>query len=370
MVVAALECRGYRNLADQRTELGPGISVLHGPNAAGKTNLLEAIHFGLTGSSFRGGRDGDLIRFDDPAARVELELAGERPSRLLTAVERGGERRRLLDGRPVTSADRVPFLSVFHPDRLELVKGPPAHRRRQLDRAVAALWPARADLRARFGRTLAQRNALVSRVRGGVASPDGLAVWDERLAAEAVPLIESRAEVTAALAEPFAHFAAELGLGEATVAYRPRAQPDREELAAELTRRRTEDLGRAYMSYGPQLDELELKLGGRALRRFGSQGQQRLALLALLFAERAALLEAGAPPPVMLLDDVMSELDPTRRALLVSVLEQAGQSLLTATESEHVPGAAAVRRIAVRDGVTAAVVREEAAPGEPASAAA
>ena len=227
MVIAALESRGYRNLADQRTELGPGIVVLHGPNAAGKTNLLEAVHFGLTGSSFRGGRDSDLIRFDESSARVELELSGDRESTLLAGVERGGDRRHMLDGRPVSRNDRGPLVSIFHPYRLQLVKGPPAHRRAQLDRLVGALWPARADLRQRFGRTLAQRNALVSRVRGGLASFDGLVVWDERLAAEAEPLIASRAEAAEALAEPFSRFGADLGIGEATISYRPRAAPGR-----------------------------------------------------------------------------------------------------------------------------------------------
>jgi DNA replication and repair protein RecF len=97
-------------------------------------------------------------------------------------------------------------------------------------------------------------------------------------------------------------------------------------------------LGRAYTSYGPQLDEVELRLAGKALRRFGSQGQQRLALLALLFAERAALIEAGRAAPLMLLDDVMSELDPEHRQLLVSLLASGGQAVLTATEAPHVPG--------------------------------
>lgn len=354
MVVAALECRGYRNLADQRTELGPGIVVLHGPNAAGKSNLLEAVHFGLVGSSFRGGHDRDLIRFDESSARVELDLEGEREGSLLAGVDRSGERRHVLDGRPVTAADRGPVVSVFHPDRLQLVKGPPAHRRAQLDRLIAALWPARSDLRGRFGRTLAQRNALVHRVRAGHAPASGLAVWDERLATEAEPLIAARAEAVEAIAARFARFGSELGLGEAAVSYRPRTGAGRTELAEELARRRAEDLGRAYMSYGPQLDEIELKLGGRPLRRFGSQGQQRLALLALLFAERAALLDAGRDAPVMLLDDVTSELDPERRRLLVETLSHTGQSLLTATESEHVP-ASAGRRIAVREGSTAAL---------------
>ncbi len=121
-------------------------------------------------------------------------------------------------------------------------------------------------------------------------------------------------------------------------------------MLAELEGRRAADLGRAYTSYGPQLDEVELRIGGRTLRRFGSQGQQRVALLALLFAERAALLAAGRPAPLMLLDDVMSELDPEHRELLVDTLADSGQALITATEPGHVPGSEVATRIAMREG--------------------
>ena len=126
-----------------------------------------------------------------------------------------------------------------------------------------------------------------------------------------------------------------------------------DELAAELARRRAADLGRAYTSYGPQLDEIEIRLAARPLRRFASQGQQRLALLALLFAEREALLEAGRAAPLMLLDDVMSELDAAHRRLLVSLLETGGQSVISATETAHVPSANALR-IEVSDGTLSA----------------
>jgi len=342
MLVRAVESRGFRNLAEARTEIGAGVVVVHGPNGAGKTNLLEALYFGLTGRSFRTGNDRDLIRHGIEGARVELELADG--SALLAALDRSGERRHLLSGRPLSggTAER-PLVSVFHPDRLQLVKGAPAHRRAHLDRLCGALWPARADLRTRFGRTLAQRNALVARIRAGLGSPDSLPSWDERLAAEAAPLIEARAEAVEALTTGFSRLAGELGLPEAELSYRPRASVGGGELAAELARRRAEDLGRAYTSYGPQLDEVELRLAGRPLRRFASQGQQRLALLALLFAERAALLEAGRAAPLMLLDDVMSELDAAHRELLVSLLEVDGQSVISATETSHVPSETALR---------------------------
>ena len=179
MVVGAVECRGFRNLADARIGLGANIVVVHGSNGAGKTNLLEAVYFGLTGRSFRAGDDRDLIRHGGSGARVELDLAGD--GRLLAGLDRSGERRHLLSGRALSGdPGERPLVSVFHPDRLALVKGAPAHRRAHLDRLCGAIWPARADLRRRFGRTLAQRNALVARLRTGRGSPDSLPSWDER----------------------------------------------------------------------------------------------------------------------------------------------------------------------------------------------
>src|SRR5262245_29401910 len=337
MVVGGVECRGFRNLADASTALPTGVVVIHGPNGAGKTNLLEAIYFGLTGRSFRTGNDRDMIRFGDQGARVELDLTGA-GTHLLAAIDRAGERRHLLSGRPLAGAPgERPLVSVFHPDRLQLVKGSPAHRRAHLDRLCGALWPARADLRSRFGRTLAQRNALVQRVKAGLGGGESLSSWDERLAAEAGPLMEARSQAVDQLATRFTQIATALGLPGAEISYRSRAEGERDQIAAELARRRDEDLGRAYTSYGPQLDEIELRLGERPLRRFGSQGQQRLALLALLFAERAALIDAGRAAPLMLLDDVMSELDPEHRGLLVTLLGTEGQAVITATEAAHVP---------------------------------
>ncbi len=342
MLVETVELLGFRNLTDGELSLDPSLTVLHGPNGAGKTNLLEAIFFGLTGRSCRTKSERETIRFGEAVARAEVVVneSGERRT-FLSAVERGEGRRHLLDGAAAgpASAAKRPALALFMPDRLALVKGPPAARRAHLDRLVPALWPARADLRSRFGRALAQRNALVARVRAGASSPDSLDAWDLELAREGIELIATRREAVESLAGPFRAAAARLGLpGDAELEYRPRSEAETAEaLAAELRERRAGDLERGFTTHGPQYDELHIGLGGRALRRYGSQGQQRVALLALLFAERELLLDRRGSAPLMLLDDVMSELDPERRELLTETVLDSGQALLTATDTGQLP---------------------------------
>jgi DNA replication and repair protein RecF len=154
--------------------------------------------------------------------------------------------------------------------------------------------------------------------------------------------MEDRAEAVGGLRAPFADLAARLGLpGTAELRYRPRSQAeDADGLAVELAERRTADLERGFTAHGPHRDELQLLLEGAALRSYGSQGQQRGALLALLFAERGLLAERRGRAPLMLLDDVMSELDAARRDLLAELLRSGGQAVITATEPEHVPGTA------------------------------
>ena len=339
MVVEALSVLDFRNLSTGVVELGPAINLLWGPNGSGKTNLLEATYMALAGRSCRTRDDREAIAFGRPLARVEARIAGPHRSRtFLSSVSRAEGRRHLLDG--------IPALSVFMPDRLALVKGPPAARRNHLDGFCAALWPGREAARRRYARALAQRNALLGRIRASTATVDGLDAWDAELAAAGVELIANRASACERLRRPFAESAEALGLeGTASLAYRPRSD------ATEPTRLRAELLARGYTGWGPHHDELALERDGRSLRRYGSQGQQRAALLALLFAERRALLDDGRPAPLMLLDDVTSELDAERRLLLLDLLKAGGgQALITATEREHLPSTGDRREIAIRAG--------------------
>jgi DNA replication and repair protein RecF len=346
VLVTAIEANPLRSLDGVRVELAPGVVSVVGPNGVGKTNLVEALYFALTGRSFRTSDRRDLIPFGASFARAEATVRDDDglERQLLASVSRSEGRRHLLDGNPAdpaTIARYRPPVAVFAPDRLSLIKGPPGERRAHLDGFVAARWPARGELRKRFGQVLAQRNALLSRIAASGGDPTQLEPWDATLAEAAATLVAARAEAIGELAHPFAEAAAELGLeGGATLRYAPRAEGSASEIQEGLRERRGQDLQLGRSSWGPHLDELKVEAGGRSLRRYGSQGQQRAGLLALLFAEREVLLAARRVTPLLLLDDVMSELDPDRRARLVRRLDDGGQALITAADEESLPSEA------------------------------
>jgi len=361
--VLSVQLRDFRSYSRAEARLGAGLTVVHGPNGAGKSNLLEALFFGCTARSPRTRNDRELVRFGAQATRVVVALEqGGREHELSVAfgtLSPGSPpvKRMTSDGAPVERlldvADR-PLLSVFLPDRLELIKGPPALRRAHLDQVVAAIWPLRASDRREYSRVLAQRNALLSRIRAGRATPAALPAWDRELANAAVALRAHREQASVLVAAPFAERAAQLGLrGQAELEYRPRSRAaDADEFVAELQARLPGDVERGFSPYGPHRDELAILRDGRELRSYGSQGEQRLALLALLLAERAVLGRERGRMPLMLLDDVMSELDSDRRELLASELAGEGQSVIASTDLAHVPGAAGdgVTRLRVSDG--------------------
>jgi DNA replication and repair protein RecF len=345
--VERIQLRDFRNYEAAEVELAAGLTVVAGANGAGKTNLLEAVYFGCTGRSPRTSNERELVRRGgDGVARVVLDLAADDGEHRIEVGFQPGEAKHLrVDGSPVDSLAAVearPLVSVFLPERLELVKGAPAARRAHLDQVVAALWPGRAETRRSYSRALAQRNALVARIRAGAAGAAALDTWDAELARHGVRLMADRDDAVTGLRPLFSGLAAQLGLpGGAELRYRPRsAATDVDGLAAELAERRSADLDRGFTAHGPHRDELQLLLDGLPLRAYGSQGQQRAALLALLFAERTLLAERRARPPLMLLDDVMSELDSERRELLAGLLRSDGQSIVTTTEPDHVPGTA------------------------------
>jgi DNA replication and repair protein RecF len=359
-MVKVVRCRlrDFRSYAKEEVALGEGLTVVAGDNGAGKTNLLEALYFGCTGRSCRTSNEREVVRFGSGPARVEVETEDEAGAHVLAVGFTPGEPKRLrVDGASVeklADSPARPLVAVFLPDRLELVKGTPQVRRAHLDQVVAALWPSRVVARRAYAQALAQRNALLGRIRAGAAGEATLDTWDRQLADRGIALMADRRETAERLRAPFAARADELGLtGEVDVAYRPRSKAqDVAGLLAELVERRAGDLERGFTQHGPHRDDLVLRREGHELRAYGSQGQQRLALLALLLAERETIGELRGHPPLLLLDDVMSELDLERRERLVAAITDGGQALITTTDLAHVPGVDGpeVRRLRVADG--------------------
>jgi DNA replication and repair protein RecF len=366
MHVTGVQLRDFRTYARAEAQIGEGLTVVYGPNGSGKSNLLEAIYFGCTAQSPRTRNDRELVRFGASATRVVVSLSDRgRAHELAVGLQPASAKHMTVDGAPVermTDVEQRPLVSVFSPDRLDLLKGPPALRRAHLDRLISALWPARAATRRDYSRALAQRNALIAGIRASRASRATLPSWDTELARHALALRDHRRDAVSLLAEPFRELAGQLGLsGECMLEYRPRSKASSEqELVQELQARLERDLERGFSTHGPHRDELSLLRDDRELRSYGSQGEQRLALLALLLAERSLLASERDRAPLMLLDDVMSELDSTRRELLAAELQDGGQSLIATTDLAHVPGASGARvaRLRVSSG---AIMREAAA---------
>jgi DNA replication and repair protein RecF len=307
-----------------------------GRNGAGKTNLLEAIHVGTQGFSPRSRNDAQLVRFGAQAARIEL--AGSRAGSQLeieVTLRPGDARKARLNGATLRAAEQLRSevsTLVFTPDRLVVVKGGPAARRAYFDRALGRLFPARAGMPAEYGAAVAQRNAALRRVVIGASSRDAVSPWTERVADLGSALVEARREAIALLAPLFVECAYELGLAGGELRY-DADPPTAEALEARLD----DDLDRGTTGLGPHLHDIEIRADDRDLRRFGSQGEQRLAVLSLILAEAALLSERGPAPPLLLLDDVLSELDEGRRAALAERLAGPGQTLITATAASALP---------------------------------
>jgi DNA replication and repair protein RecF len=307
-----------------------------GANGVGKTNLLEATHVATQGFSPRTRTDSQVVRFGAEGARAAISgRRGEVGLELEVTVRRGEGKRAKLNGAPLRAAEQLRSMVstlVFTPDRLGVVKGPPAARRAYFDRVLGRFAPVRAPLPAEYGAAVAQRNAALRRAGAGVSGRDAIEPWTERVATLGAELVAARLETLDLLEPVFAERAAELGLGDVALRYEG-DPPTVEALHAALDR----DLDRGITSLGPHLDDVVLSAAGRDLRSFGSQGEQRLALLALLLAEAETIADRTGVPPLLLLDDVLSELDLRRREALAAAIAGLGQTLITATHPSALP---------------------------------
>ena len=376
--LARLALTDYRSYAAADIAPDTGLTVVAGPNGTGKTNLLEAIHVAIAGRSHRAVADAELVRHDAPFARVRLELADGQNIELLlpgTVAPAGVRKRLLVNGvaRRAASVSEVARVVLFRPEEMLLLVGSPGDRRRFLDGIVAQRDRRAARDLVEVARVVAQRNALLRAVRAEEAPLDALGFWDEQLAIIGSRVMRARLEVVAELVTRIGPLhdavatAGEAGasVGLAYVDGLKEGWPDRadpieriptdEELADAYRRRigevRQKEAWNGVSLVGPQRDDLRAELGGRDVALHASRGQQRTIILAMKLAE-TDLLAADGPRPIVLLDDVFSELDPDRAVRLSDLLAGRGQVIVTTADPATLEGArrrhAAVWRI--RDG--------------------
>jgi len=344
--VRRLEASDVRSWHRLALEVDPGLIVVSGANGAGKTSMIEAISLGLIGVSPRTSREVEIVRRGAQALHVSLQVDGPAGgARREIGFQPGLGRRMRLDEVPARSlaAWRAPgSVLVFLPEELRSVKGPPAARRRVVDRLVEGLDPGFVETSTAYSSAVSQRNALLKRIRAGAAGVAGLPPWDHAVAEFGARVAAARSAAIAALSPRFAHWLAELGGGpDGRLAWEPSpagladVAPDDMErhLAERLAQTRERDIGAAQTLSGPHRDDVWIGAGDQDLRRTGSQGEQRTAVLAILLACRDHLAEHRVTP-ILLLDDVLSELDPERRRRLLEAVATGGQTWVTTADPD------------------------------------
>jgi len=347
----------FRNYAELDLTLERSTTVFFGGNAQGKTNLLEAVALCALTRSPRTQQATEMVRFGQPAARVTCAVQTDlglneldvRISLSPGPAASRASRRFTVNGIPRRASGMIGCLRVvlFWPDDLQLVKGPGEGRRRFLNTLLSQIDPAQAVELTRYARLLEQRNALLRAIREGRQPADGLEVWTTALAESGAAIMIERQRRLLELQPIAAAFHRELSDDRERLELRYRPAGARigeaplelvaEQLKAAMQAARDEEIGRGQTAVGPQRDDIEVWLDDHEARLFASQGQQRSAVLSLKLAELHYLAEVTGEQPVLLLDDVMSELDPARRERLLAALEPGPQALITAADLNDLP---------------------------------
>jgi DNA replication and repair protein RecF len=345
-----LQLSGFRSYQELEWKPDPGVNILIGQNGAGKTNLLEAIGYMSWLRSFRSVTDQDLIADDRDIAIIRAGVVeAERDRRVEIELRRTGPRRALVDGNSIRrTADMLEVARVvtFLPDDLDLVKRGPAYRRDLIDDLAAQLWPASVLDRSEYERALRQRNAFL---RAGERDEATLSVWDSRLAQSGGRVLARRArslQTVAPLLETAYEEISSSGQ-KARITYRPtwgsgdldnRAAAEyTEEIITALESTRRIDRDRRLTTVGPHRDEPGFSIDDVDARTHGSQGEQRSVSLAIRLASHRAITETTDRSPILLLDDVFSELDPGRSEALAASLPDRTQTMITSARPEDVP---------------------------------
>ena len=383
-MITSIHYTDYRNLADCRVEFAPGVNVLWGMNAQGKSNILEGIYYFARGKSFRGAHDRELIRFGAPFARAELTCmrdGHEYPTTLEAYLPKTGKKRFTKNGVQLSSV--VELMGhvravLFCPAHLSIVTGGPLERRTLMDVALSQLSPAYLNHPRRYAKLLTDRNALIKLASGGQSVTEAeWEVYAEQMSIHGARIAAYRQEYVSLMADAVNdYFSAMTGRREVpSVAYQSHAVGEEDEpcplltgtpgeeqpsiagmearLRERLTIHREREIAAGVTLFGTHKDDIRLMLNEKEARLYGSQGQQRSMVLAIKLAEGAIAARCaelhGGETPVYLLDDVFSELDGSRRAFLMEELGER-QIIVTSCEPDVVAAKERVRFCQVENG--------------------
>ena len=349
MYIQNLSLHSFRNYEHASLDLNPGLNLFVGDNAQGKTNLLEAIYVLSLSKSYRAVRETELIRHGAPRAMVKAQVAKMATLDLAVVISEAEKKRLLVNEKSTTANSFVGCLNtvLFIPDSLQLVKGSPGDRRRFLDVQICQIDPIYRSNLLKYQRVIRQRNSLLKEAWDNRAQVSQLPPWDHQLAALGSKIIFRRQEVVQTL-QDFSQRAhqtisderEELGLlyqpffatEDDVLAQKHYSQGELERILVEKIKElRGEEVRRGYTLVGPQRDDLIFRINHTDLKKFGSQGQQRTAVLAYILAELELMYQETGEYPVVLLDDVTSELDWKRQMLLLSILNEKAQTIVTTT---------------------------------------
>lgn len=350
MKVTKLVLRNFRNYSNLTLSFTNNINIFIGANAQGKTNLLEALYLGAMGRSHRAGNDSELIGWNATGASIDITFTRQDTEHLVgLRLIRDQQKNKevLLNGHPIKNRELIGNLNavLFSPEDLQLVKGAPALRRRFLDGEISQVSKAYYKHLLQYNRIIMQRNNLLKKIRERRAAADMLDTWDDQLAQHAAALVLRRREALkkiAMLANLTHRRITNSQENLAVVYHQPYVCPGDLDAATVKTEwylqktkeARSVDIQRGTTSVGPHRDDIVLTVNGVNLRTFGSQGQQRTGALALKLAELEFMKSEAGEYPILLLDDVMSELDAPRREHLMAFIKDRVQTFVTATDEE------------------------------------
>ena len=329
MNITDLHIKQFRNLRDVRIQPSPTLNIICGENGQGKTNLLEAIWLFCASKSFTGAADGEMIPFGEDFLRVEMTFCDSvRQNTAAYSMNSAKKKEAVLNGISKSSLSHFSnrfYCVVFSPDDLLLVKGGPAERRRELDLVICQLKPQYNKLLAKYNKIITQRNSLLKQIRNGVFSFDLLTEYDEALSSAGALISLTRKSYCERLCKIASDYYEKISANRERLTFCYQCWSEEltaAQLKEQLQQKRERDIAACTTCTGAHRDDLLIFLDGRPAREFGSQGQQRSIVLALKLAESVLIEQTTGEKPVILLDDVLSELDAKRREYLLHNLQE------------------------------------------------